>query len=45
MKEGKLVPSAFLVQKIKEKMEKVGNKLIYILDGKLYFMIGYPRNK
>lgn len=37
MKEGKLVPSAMLVDLIKKKVMALGNKGIFLLDG-------FPRN-
>lgn len=37
MKQGKMVPSKPLVELIKDKIVKVGNKVTYILDGNLIF--------
>ena len=37
MKQGKMVPSKPLVELIKDKIVKVGNKVTYILDGNLLF--------
>ena len=37
MKLGKMVPSRPLVQLIKDKVEKTGNGVIYILDGNCTF--------
>lgn len=45
MKQGKMVPSPPLVQLIKDKMTKVGNQVVYILDGNFSHKIRLPKKQ
>ena len=45
MKQGKMVPSKPLVELIKDKIVKVGNKVTYILDGNLIFYHRIPKKQ